>query len=97
MAEFNETVIDHIGGIGCSDDWCGVSTGEMAIKNRLERLAEQYPDEVECIAKNSDGSVYYHVPWRWVSIRHPVRYSEEQLERKKEILKDAREFINRNV
>ena len=77
MAEFNETVIDHVGGIGCSDEWCGVSTGEISIKNRLEQLAEKYPQEVECVAKNSDGSVYYHVPWEWVKIKPPKIVSEE--------------------
>lgn len=92
MAEFNETVIDHVGGIGCSDDWCGVSTGEMALRNKLERLAEKYPDEVECIAKNSDGSVYYHIPWKWVSIRKPKQmgFSEEELKNRSEKMKAMR-------
>lgn len=80
MAEFNETVIDHVGTIFESDDWCGVSTGEVSVKNTLKKLAEKYPDEVECIAENSDGSVYYHIPWEWVSIRKPYKriMSEEE-------------------
>ena len=77
-ADFKETVIDHVGGIGVSDDWCGVSTGEMWVRNKLERLAEEYPDEVECISRNADGSVYYHVPWRYVHIFRPRDVSEEE-------------------
>lgn len=81
MAEFNETVIDHIEG----EKWCGVSTGEMALKNKLERFAEQFPDEVECIAKNSDGSVYYHVPWKRVHLYRPRVLSEATKERFREL------------
>ena len=88
MAEFFETVYDHVSG----NDWCGVSTGEMALRNKLERLAEQFPDEVECIAKNDDGSVYYRIPWRWVRIQRPPAYTEAQKEMFRETLRDAREF-----
>ena len=85
MAEFNESVIDHIEG----DEWCGVSTGEMVLKNKLEKLARQYPDEVECIAKNDDGSVYYHVPWKWIKIKRPQVLSEEH---KKALVDSNRQF-----
>lgn len=91
MAEFNETVIDHVGGIDCSDEWCGVSTGEKWLCNRLKRLAEKYPDEVECIAENSDGSVYYHVPWNWVKIYNPMKkLTKEQIQERDERLAKAR-------
>lgn len=91
MAEFNETVIDHVGGIGCSDDWCGVSTGEMALKSKLEQLAKKYPDEVECISENDDGSVYYHVPWNWVKIYNPKKkLTEEQIRERVERINKAK-------
>lgn len=77
--DFLETVIDHVGGIG-GDDWCGVSTGEKRIITRIKRLQEKYPDEVECIAENSDGSVYYHVPWRWIKINPSRNISDEAME-----------------
>ena len=97
MAEFNETVIDHIGGIGCSDDWCGVSTGEKWLVNKLERLAEENPEEVECIAKNKDGNVYYHVPWKWIRIQRPPVYTDEQKERFAETLRDAQQFNHKKL
>ena len=87
--EFNESVIDHIEG----DEWCGVSTGEMALRNKLERLAKEYPDKVKCIAKNDDGSVYYHVPWHWVKIHRPKNYSEEDREKFRAAANRARSFI----
>lgn len=79
MAEFSETVIDHVSG----DEWCGVSTGEKRWATKLERFAKEYPNNVERIAENDDGSVYYHVPWDWVNIRRPKRFSEADVERKK--------------
>lgn len=90
--EFNETVIDHVGGIGCSDDWCGISTGEKWLAFKLEQLAKKYPSEVECISKNKDGSVYYHIPWNWVKIRRPPVYTQEQLERFTKTLQGARGY-----
>lgn len=73
--EFNETAIDHYNG----DKMAGVSTGERKLINRLNKMAEKYPDDVKIVAVNQDG-MYYKVPWRWISIRPPrkVVLSEEQ-------------------
>lgn len=76
MSAFNETAIEHIAG----EELCGISTGERTMRNRLAKLAEQNPEQVKCIALNEDGSVYYKVPWRWVTVRKPrtVNFSDEQ-------------------
>jgi len=73
---YNETVLEHDAG----NDWFGVSTGETKWRNRLAKLAEQYPDEVKCIVKNDDGSVYYHVPESFVTVRKPkqMNLTEEE-------------------
>lgn len=88
MAEFDETVLDHVSG----DDWWGVSTGEQALRNKLLRFAEEYPGEVQVIAKNDDGSAYFHVPLKWVHIFRPRVLSESEKERRSRILRDARGF-----
>ena len=75
MAEFDETVLDHVSG----DNWWGVSTGEEALRNKLFRLAEQYPDEVQVIARNDDGSAYFHIGYKWVHIFRPRVLSEATL------------------
>ena len=77
---YNETIFEHDKG----NDWFGVSTGEQKWKNRLKKLAEQCPDEVKCIVENDDGSVYYHVPDRFVVIRKP-RHVELTDERRAEL------------
>jgi len=67
MYTYNESCIDHYGG----NEQCGVSTGERALKNRLSKLLEEYPDKVTMVAENPDGSVYYRVPWSWIKIKPP--------------------------
>ena len=48
--------------------------------NRLNKLKEKYPEEVEILAVNEDGSVYAHVPTKWIKINPPkqMEYTEEQ-------------------
>ena len=73
--EFNETAIDHYGG----EKFAGVSTGERTLISRLNKLAEQYPDDVKVVAVNQEG-MYYKVPWNWISIRPPrkMNLTDEQ-------------------
>lgn len=73
---FNESMIGHYPG---QDHW-EVTTGERKLKNRLRKLAEKHPEEVICMAENTDGSVYYHVPVGYVQIRPPrkINMSDEQ-------------------
>ena len=86
-----ETVFEHLDG---KDTWT-VSTDERTWKNRLVKLAEQNPAEVECVAVNRDGSVMYHVPASWVRLRPPVKrnMTEEQKAALAERLKLARESM----
>lgn len=83
-----ETVFEHLDG---KDTWT-VSTDERTWKNRLAKLAEQNPAEVECVAQNKDGSVMYHVPARWVKLSPPrkVNMTDEQRAALAERLKSAR-------
>ena len=89
MEAFNETALDHLGG---SNYW-GVSTGEMKWKNRLAKLRAEHPDEVKLIAENKDGSVFYHVPNKWVKISPPKKsnMTEEQKDAVRERFAAARQ------
>ena len=88
MEVYNETVYEHEGG---RDRWT-ISTGETKIRNHLAKLAEGHPD-VELVAQNQDGSVVYHVPDGWITVRAPKRmnYSEEQRQALAERMKTVRE------
>ena len=86
-----ETVIEHLEG---KKTWT-ISTDERTWKNKLAKLAEQHPAEVECVAVNRDGSVMYHVPASWVKVRPPrkVNMTDEQKVALTERLKLARESM----
>ena len=89
MEAYNETVIETE---GSRDEWT-VCTGQMVWKNRLAKLAKEYPDQVEHLITNLDGSVVYHVPKAWVRISPPrrVTMSEEQKAISAERLRKYRE------
>ena len=91
MINTAETVFEHLDG----KDTFTVSTDERTWKNRLAKLAEQNPAEVECVAVNRDGSVMYHVPASWVRLRPPVKrnLTEEQRAALSERLKTMRESM----
>ena len=76
VESYNETVFEIEGG---RDEWT-VCTGQMVWKNRLSKLAKEYPGEVEHLITNLDGSVVYYVPKAWVKISPPrkVNMTDEQ-------------------
>lgn len=74
--EIRETCFDHQSG----SDTATLSSSEYYIVNRMLKLARQYPDDVQIVAKNKDGSICVHVPWKWVKIAPPksAKMTEEQ-------------------
>lgn len=54
--------------------------------NRVEKYAEDYPDEVQIVGKNPDGSFVAHLPLKYVSIRRPAH--REMTEDQKQELRD---------
>lgn len=71
-----ETAYEHEAG----EDCFYVTAGERWSINMIRRLKEKYPDEIEVMNENLDGSLIAKVPARWMRIR-PVRkvtLSEEQ-------------------
>lgn len=91
MDVYDETVIDHVNGMPL----CGISSGDRKVKNRLAKLAEQYPEQCVPQTINADGGVYYHVPWEWIVIRPPIKrkFTEEQKQMRRERLAASRNPI----
>ena len=48
-----------------------------SIKNKIVKLAQEKPEEVQIIAENKDGSILAHVPTKYVKISPPRQISEE--------------------
>jgi len=45
--------------------------------NRAKKFAEEYPDEVQIMAENPDGSVVLHFPLSWLKFSPPRKMSDE--------------------
>lgn len=65
--EIKETCFDHQFGAA----YATLSSAEYPVINRMKKLAEKYPDEVQIVAENKDGSICAHVPWKWLKIAPP--------------------------
>ena len=48
------------------------------IKNKVVKLAESRPDEVNIVKENEDGSILASVPIKYVKISPPKKVSDEQ-------------------
>lgn len=68
-----------------------VTLTEPRYVNRIRKLAEQYPDEVEIVADgpSNGGYLYAHIPTAWVRIQPPkkMNFTEEQLEERREAMR----------
>ena len=59
----NEFAIEWVKGA----EYAGVTVPSgTAIKSKLLRLAEEHPDEVKIMAENNDGSIFAHIPVRYI-------------------------------
>ena len=62
----------------CSIAW--IRGGEYAevsaysgskLKGRVLKLSEQFPDDVKILTTNKDGSIFAHIPAKYVKLRAP--------------------------
>ena len=51
--------------------------------NRLRKWAEEFPEAVQIIAVNEDGSVFAHFPSKFVKLERPVERKREMTEEQK--------------
>ena len=75
MAEnTNECVIEWIPG----RDYVGLTAKNGSTwKNRCEELEKEFPDDVKILARNNDGSIFAHLPYSYIKINPPRKYSDE--------------------
>ena len=89
MAEnTNECVIEWIPG----RDYVGLTAKNgSAWKNRCEELEKEFPEDVKIIARNNDGSIFAHLPYSYIKINPPSKYSDETKKKAAERLNKMRE------
>lgn len=78
MADLKETCLNHIGGDGTMT----FSSSEKKWINRITKLHEKYPDDVQITYAPEDngGVIYAQLPANWLKVSPPrqVNYTDEQ-------------------
>jgi hypothetical protein len=64
-------------------EWAYFSSDEKKWRNKIERLAKEYPDEVQIIrhAEDNDGCVYAKIPASYMKIQPKKRCNMSDEER----------------
>lgn len=57
-----------------------LSLSQQRTISRIRKLAEKYPDDVQILADNKDGSLYAHIPIKWIKISPSKEMTEKQIE-----------------
>ena len=74
-----------------------VTFSQKKFVNKLKKLAKQYPDNVEIIAENEDGSICAHVPVSWFKFSPPKKgreFTDEEKQAAAERMLKARNAKN---
>lgn len=61
---------------------------------RLRKLHEERPSECEFVKEGSEGAEEYNIPKKWIKINATKILSEEQKERLRHQIREAREKTN---
>lgn len=67
-----------------------LSLSQRRTISRVKKLAKKYPNDVQILAENADGSLYAHVPVKWIKISPPKEMTEEQIEQARKNFQKAR-------
>lgn len=78
-----ENVIEWING----QDRVTVTLSQGKYINKVKTLAAK-TDEVQILAENDDGSIYAHLPLKYIKISPPRQMTDEQKEKARERLKN---------
>lgn len=93
MSDFDDNVIEFFS----NSKTASVTFSQKKWINKIKKYAEKHSD-VEIIAENDDGSIFAHIPIKWVKISPPRQREMTDEERAKaaERLKKARDSKNAN-
>lgn len=89
--EIKETSLNYVD----VDSVASFTTYERRWINKIKKWKEEYPDKVNIIAENEDGTICVHIPKQWFKISPPKKVSEEQRKRMSELGKQR--FTGRNI
>jgi esterase/lipase superfamily enzyme len=88
MADLRENSIEWITG----EKRVTITITQPRLISRVMSLSEKYPDEVEIVKVNTDGTLLAHIPLSYIKINHVERkITEEQKAQLVERLSNARD------
>lgn len=63
------------------NEYAGVTAPSgSALKSKIKKFSEERPEDVKIIAENDDGSIFAHIPVKYVKISPPRKMTDEQIE-----------------
>ena len=74
MADLRENAIEWING----QELVTVTLSQGRYISKLKRLAEKFPEEVEIVKINEDGTVLAHIPLSYIKINRASRNLTEE-------------------
>ena len=90
MADFKETVCEYLD----ADDRATFFSSERKWINKIIKLKESHPDEVDIVTypEDNQGMILAHIPKQWFKISPPrqVNYTDEQRAALAERMKNVR-------
>lgn len=63
------------------DEFATVTAHRQKLKNQLEKLAEERPDDCKITVRNQDGTIMAKIPTSWVKIAPKRELSPEAREK----------------
>ena len=77
MSELRENAIEWING----QDKVTVTLSQERYISKVKRLADKFPEEVEIVKENKDGTLLAHIPLNYIKINRASRdLTEEERE-----------------
>jgi len=65
-----------------------VFTYNRKLKHRLEKLYEQYPNDIKTYKNNGADGVTYYVPKGWIKINPSLNLTEEERQKRAEQMRE---------
>lgn len=77
MADLRENVVEFYE----NDKQATFSFTQGRLITKIRKLAKEYPDECKILAENKDGSIYGHIPAKWLKVSPPKKRELTEEER----------------
>lgn len=68
-----------------------LTLSQKRLIKRVKQLAQKFPEDCKIIKENDDGSIYAHIPVKWIKINSSQRQRKEMSDEEREVMKERLE------